>query len=172
MSDRLSCFAIDPGGTTGWALVTVPVRNLLDRQVNLLTDMEFDCGQIVGPENEQAWEIGGMLWSFRGPVIIEDFILRQFRQDADLLAPVRVMEKVDYEIFCANMQRKKTSQLQIKKQQPSLAKSTATDDRLKEWGLWVPGQPHARDSLRHSVTFLRRAKVDRKLLLWAWPEFK
>lgn len=138
--------------------------------MSLLDDMEFDCGQITGPEDLQAQEIGGMLWSFKGPIIIEDFILRQFRQDADLLAPVRMIAKIEYEIFTSNEQRGKSNQQRIKKQQPSLAKSTATDDRMKEWGLWIPGQPHARDALRHGITFLRRAKTDRKILEWAWPQ--
>jgi hypothetical protein len=170
MGERLSVFAVDPGGTTGWAEISVPVESLLDRQVDLFLDLSFDCGQITGDPNSQVEELGGLLWQFKGPVIIEDFILRQFRQDRDLLAPVVVTAKLEYEIFVSNKQR--VYQQRVKRQQPSLAKSTATDDRLREWGLWEVGAPHARDSLRHTMTFLRRAKTDRKLLEWGWPSFR
>lgn len=41
-------------------------------------------------------------------------------------------------------------------QQASAAKGVITDDRLREWGLWVVGQEHARDAVRHLVLLLRR----------------
>lgn len=39
---------------------------------------------------------------------------------------------------------------------PSNAKSTVTDERLKRWGWWVEGQPHARDAVRVAYTWARR----------------
>lgn len=172
MPKTFSVFAVDPGETTGWALLTVSAACLLDRRTSLFEDLEFDCGQVTGSEDIQAVELGEMLWQFRGPVIIEDFILRQFRQDRSLLAPIRLTAKLEYEIYISNEQRGNTGKQRVKKQQPSLAKTTATDERLKEWGLWEVGAPHARDAIRHAVTFLRRAKTDRKLLLWGWPELR
>jgi hypothetical protein len=55
-------------------------------------------------------------------------------------------------------------------QEPSLAMSTATDERLKDWGLYKRegGEEHARDATRHGITFLRRAKDKRNLRYRAW----
>jgi hypothetical protein len=41
---------------------------------------------------------------------------------------------------------------------PSLAMSTVPDDRQKRWGFWVPGKEHARDAVKHNITFLKRRK--------------
>lgn len=40
-------------------------------------------------------------------------------------------------------------------QTPSDAKSIVTDERLKAWGLWHSGSPHIRDAWRHLVKYLR-----------------
>jgi hypothetical protein len=161
----LELLAIDPGGTTGWAHFWIPTANLLGRSLDILEDVEYDCGQLTGSEPEQAMQIRPMLeeMSGTGPVICEDFILRQFRQDAALLSPVRLMAMIEFMVSLIN------EPPPFKKQQPSLAKSTATDERLKDWGLWEKGAPHARDAIRHGVTFLRRAKTDNRLRNWAWP---
>lgn len=45
--------------------------------------------------------------------------------------------------------------LGITYQSAAQAKGVVTDKRLKSWGLWVPGQQHARDAIRHAVTYLR-----------------
>lgn len=54
-------------------------------------------------------------------------------------------------------------------QSASMAKTTATDERLKEAGLYRPGMPHATDAARHVATFIRRARADRALREAAWP---
>jgi hypothetical protein len=54
-------------------------------------------------------------------------------------------------------------------QNASMAKSTATDERLKDAGLYRPGMLHAVDAMRHATTFLRRARADSKLREKAFP---
>ena len=39
-------------------------------------------------------------------------------------------------------------------QSAQTGKAFCTDDRLKEWGLYWPGHPHAMDAARHLCTFL------------------
>lgn len=165
----LNVVGIDPGGTTGWALLWIPTANVLLRDIDVLEDVEFDCGEWSGPEDEQAAKFARFVAGITGPIIIEDFILRQFRQDANLLAPVRVTAKMEYALYEMRLRAGDPLAYRVKKQQPSMAKSTATDDRLKDWGLWEPGKPHARDALRHAVTFLRRARTDRRIRIWGWP---
>lgn len=55
------------------------------------------------------------------------------------------------------------------KQTASLAKTTATDERLKLAGLYRAGLPHATDAARHAVTFLRKARSDSWLRAEGWP---
>jgi len=39
------------------------------------------------------------------------------------------------------------------KQSAQTAKTFCTDERLEEWGLWIPGKQHARDAIRHACYF-------------------
>lgn len=165
--EGLFVVGIDPGETTGWAVLWIPTANVLSREIGLMEDLEYNSGQLTGLENQQVNCIRDVILynAPNGPLIIEDFVLRQFRQDRALLSPVRLTAKIElmheYEGW---------GELHpIRKQQPSLAKSTATDARLREWGMYDVGTPHARDAVRHAMTFLRRAKTDRKLARWAWP---
>lgn len=48
-------------------------------------------------------------------------------------------------------------ELPLYQQQASAAKGVMTDKRLKLMGLWIKGQPHARDAIRHLVIATRRA---------------
>lgn len=168
VDEGLNLFAVDPGGTTGWAMFWIPTANMLARDIDVLEDVEFDCGQWDGPEDKQTDEFLLELSGLDCPIIFEDFLLRQFRRDRDLLSPVRVMAKMEYCLYRLRNDLCDGRAYPVRKQQASLAKSTATDDRLKEWGLWEPGKPHARDAIRHGVTFLRRAKADQRLRDWAW----
>lgn len=83
-------------------------------------------------------------------VCIEDFILREWTQDRSLLSPVRVGAKVEYSMAVSGVIK-----ADVHLQSSSDAKRTVTDERLKRWGFWVEGQPHARDALRHLLLFMR-----------------
>ena len=101
-------------------------------------------------------------------IVMEDFILRKFDQGRDILSPVRVMAALDFGFWSIGRDD------QVFRQQPSLAKTTATDERLKRWGLYrrEGGMNHARDADRHAITFLRRCsqgKGSRLLREQAWP---
>jgi len=87
-------------------------------------------------------------------LVIEDFVLREQTKSRNLLAPVRLTAAIAQEVF--------TDQklIGISIQSPSDAKSAVTDERLKALGLYVRGQQHARDALRHLALFLRRLNPD------------
>jgi hypothetical protein len=55
--------------------------------------------------------------------------------------------------------------IEYHKQMAVVAKSFATDDRLKEWGFWeaTAGQKHARDAIRHGCHFITFGSKDK------WP---
>ena len=101
-------------------------------------------------------------------VLMEDFILRKFDQGRDILVPIRVMAALDFGLWVLGRDD------QVFRQQPSMAKTTVTDERLQRWGFYrrEGGLKHARDADRHAITFLRRCsqgKAGRALREQAWP---
>jgi hypothetical protein len=134
--------------------------------------MEFEVGQIEGGDSTQGLALSQQLAEFSGPVVIEDFVLRQYSADRDLLAPVRITSRIEQTIDLLLQYgyepEDRRGVLPIFKQLPALAKSTCTDARMRRWGVWTPGRPHANDALRHSITFLRRCLVDRSLAVRAF----
>lgn len=116
-------------------------------------------------ELEQVLEIGGLLdlwpdavWGY------EDFIPRSANASREFLAPIRIFSTVTADEVL-NGEKGRVPFVQ----DASMAKNTATDERLKEANLYIPGMPHATDAARHAATFLRRARQDPELRAAAWP---
>lgn len=163
-SEVLELRAYDPGGTTGWAHVWLPTACLAPGGPSILQSIEFEVGQLAGSDRRQGRGLATQLGDFVGPVVIEDFILRKFSAGRDLLAPVRMIARIEQIIELlleyGYEPEDRGRVLRVYKQLPALAKSTCTDERMRRWGIWTPGKPHANDALRHAVTFLRRCLVD------------
>lgn len=183
--------AIDPGETTGWSMWSVYPEALSDPAEKILgnihtwTHGQVDCieqfevlsqqddrnpngTEMVAVVNEAealgVAELVGLLRAWEGAaVVIEHFILRQKRMDAALLSPVRITAALSQWLW----QQKRGYYLQ----QPSYAKTTVTDERLKAWGIYhrAGGLVHARDADRHAITFLRRCKADEAFRAKAFP---
>lgn len=195
-SDFLSptVIAIDPGETTGWSLITVRQDAIIQRKAiheNILTFQhgQVDCGKgqgqletdefagdeaasNVNPGRNPRGEAMGVARLIElidenpgAAIIIENFILdfRKANKSASSLSPVRVTARLEQELWHRN--RAAFRQL------PSLAKTTMSDDRLKEFELYqrTGGLVHARDADRHALTFLRRCQLDPELRWRAWP---
>jgi hypothetical protein len=175
--------ALDPGGTTGWSLITVHPEALIEPNADLFENIfmhqhgQVDCGSHRGNlanslhdgistegEFSGIYDIMELIRAWpSAAVVIEDFQLRQMRMDRDLLSPVRITSAIgmgmwldgrDYHI-----------------QQPADAKNTCSDQRLKEWRMYdnVGGLRHARDADRHAILFLRKAKMKQEFRATAWP---
>jgi hypothetical protein len=150
--------AIDPGGTTGWAVFAFYHSSFADLREGVAF---WTCGEFVGPENDQVDELVELALAWpAADIVIEDFILRQFNMDRALLSPVRITAAFSWAMRgtgIAGGKWKKGQERTFSLQQPSLAMSTVTDARLRSWGYWdgCPG-PHARDAVRHALTFARR----------------
>lgn len=164
--------ALDPGGTTGWSVMSVYPDALADPDVSVLKSMTHTAhGQIGGNENQQAVALGELIAAWPGcALVIESFTLRKFTKGAELLSPVRIISKMDLIVhmgLCGVEHHPR-----VWYQESSLAKRTATDDRLKAWGLYQRegGLEHARDADRHAITFLRRASASKQLRHGAWPD--
>lgn len=140
--------ALDPGGTTGWSIFQVhPLAMCGDPSIPVMPNIEWwDAGEFTGPQDDQIDQILDLLveWPY-ARLVTEDFHLRQVNA---VLDPVEINAIL----------RRETRPRYWVKQQPALAMGTVTDDRQKRWGFWVPGKPHARDAVKHAITFLKRRK--------------
>ena len=147
--------AFDPGGTTGWSVIDVHTDALLSPDYPILANINFwQAGQYEGSLNDQAQEMVDLCRAWEdADIVCEGFIMRQFLPEPSVLDPVRLAAILSYVM----------SPRRVYQQQPSLAMTTVTDDRLKDWKLYgderLTGKPHARDAMRHAITWLRRRKA-------------
>jgi hypothetical protein len=103
-------------------------------------------------DEEEGWEDDVFV------LVVEHFKLRMMSMDDNLLAPVRVENKLLDRLYSGK------STLPIFFQSPSEAMSTVTDTRLKDWAMYDRNSgPHARDADRHAILFLRRFTSDRRI---------
>lgn len=175
--------AIDPGGTTGWSMISIVPEVLIVDNAHILDNIinhqhgQVDCGTRRGNldsslhpgisthgEFSGVYDLAKFIRSWPcAAVIIENFTLRQLRMDSDLLSPVRVTAALGQRLWETGRD--------YHVQSPSDAKNVCTDDRLKEWGLYdaTDGMKHARDADRHAILFLRKAKSNKRLRELAWP---
>ncbi len=185
--------ALDPGGTTGWSLFEVHPEALSPRKehrdIGVLKNVirwrhgQIDCGTSKGDlgtalhagisvsgENAGIGEILGLIrnWPLAA-VVVEDFILdpKRFNTGRDLLSPVRITSGISYDLWLQGRN--------YFVQSPGLAKATARDEQLRNWGFYDRhgGLNHARDADRHALTFLRRCSErsakGQGLRQTAWP---
>lgn len=158
-------FWIDPGETTGWALLAVHREALACSDFAVLDNIvHWDCGDVRGYEWEQCdWLVESAETWPDAALGSEDFILRTYSAARSLLSPVRMTAAWEYE-----MHRRRRY---VWKQQPAEAKVAVSDGRLASWKMLPDGKsPHARDALRHALLFLKRSKSDTQLRGRAWPK--
>jgi hypothetical protein len=163
-----SVFTVDPGGTTGvcWALVP-GVQDPSIELVDAFLDDRMVTAQIGGDEDEQALAVAQWWTSSRAKArrlakadneaqrptsefVCESFTLLRPESDTSLLSPVRLIAKYELLRHLGYFE----GATHFGYQQPS-QKSIVTDEQLQRWGLWLPGQPHACDAVRHAVLRLR-----------------
>lgn len=154
--------AFDPGGTTGWSAISVHPDSLVDPDVPILDNIiHWDQGQIEGDEYTQVDIILEMLDLWDGAAaVMEDFQLRTISAE---LSPERIKTIAGWALS-----RLFDPTRSLFLQMPSM-KETASDDRLKRWDLYRPGEQHARDATRHAIVFLRRAKASGQIREAAFP---
>jgi hypothetical protein len=153
--------AFDPGGVTGWSMFSVYKMAMTSPDYKILDNVVlWSAGEFVGGMVDQVREMMDLVncWP-EAKIIMEQFILRKMTMDPNMLDPVRVMSA--FEFALATGRRRGEPVRVIILQQPSLAMSTVTDERLSAIGYSdsLSGKPHARDAVRHNLTWLRRAKA-------------
>lgn len=174
--NRLEILAFDPGGTTGWSLLVLPVSvggtDVWDHPPDMIVPrkVSWKHGEISSDdgEDEAVFKMGKICASHpAAAIVVEDFILRAERKEKgrDLLSPVRITAKL--ETYLWRMGR------EMFLQNVGQVKPVMTNDRLSIWNVSAEdGLPdHARDADRHALFFMRRClgtqglKVRKK----AWP---
>lgn len=162
--------AFDPGGTSGWAVLSVHPEALVCPDVAILDNMTHESfGQITGDEFVQVDEMIAICQAWPSAVLVtEHFILQKFRQDENLLSLVRLNSALRYGLYAVSDPKVRR---RVYRQNAALAMTTITDERLRRLGYWERsvGQPHARDAIRHGLTFLRRLKTQDSLLTEVFP---
>ena len=168
---------IDPGGITGWGVMNVSPVDLCDDEKPLRNVIQhWSCGEITGNEDEMASQCLELYDVWPDAAIgIEAFTIRKFNQSHEFLSPVRIRSKIEYGLWlmekwsAADEERPIGRPRRLWHEQPSMAKSTLTDDRQREFGLWEPGRDHKRDAIKHCYTFLLKARQSPRVRYYAWP---
>jgi hypothetical protein len=168
---NLHVLGIDPGGTTGWVLLTV-LRSAVfaDAAPDII---EWDYGELTGPEPKQATEIAQMAREIQGldyktgPAIMAEQWDHDpgFKvADREVYSPVRINAQLELLQY-----QNKIGDSTLSFQSRSIAFRAYTDERLKRLGLYVEGSTHIRSATKHAMTTLRRAREQRKFALSLWP---
>lgn len=148
-------FAVDPGGTTGIFAAYAELKPTLKETLEEgLTNRK--AAEVTGDWLYQGREIARLMSRFRFVAnveqqmrmdrihfVFEDFVLRMPATTTNLTSIWVAASAVSF------FNKDGIAAHDLVWQQPSHAKTKATDARLKRWGLWEKGSPHKRDAARH-----------------------
>lgn len=196
LDDYVYVAAFDPGGITGWTVMGVKTRELIDPMHPLHEAVDFiDYGEIhsghgdgsevaaqhpslnMYGENVAVAEMLEIIDKFpTAAVVFEDFILdvNKANMGRELLTPVRLIAAFSFGYHVEEF----PGRFFIQNRSP--VKTTMTDARLKELGLYEQHpRDHIRDSTRHAFYFLRdhvslpgTSIMRQKDRRWrAWPHY-
>jgi hypothetical protein len=156
---------IDPGVTTGWAVIGAPYDSIFSDAPSSIEHHEQ--GEVRGPETAQVKTICKIANRYlplgRLYIVCEDFDIRRLNRTKAYTSPISIRSKLEMALDLGL-----TGAGGLELQMPGLAMQVAPDQRLKAWGLYKPGEDHHKDATRHAITFIRRAKADRSLRERAW----
>lgn len=141
----------DPENEPDWEVFTA---------MKIVNSWSAFCRQIV-------WSVDLPAPSIKKVLVIEDWRARLPMRSASrvVLSPVRIASLVIGMLLASKAMRGLENQtkglirvgdLDVLYQAPVDAKSYASDERLKDWGLWVKGSDHARDANRHMALVIAK----------------
>lgn len=152
--------AVDPGRTTGVARGVFPIADADSVEAAYAAGSQVESWECEGSLKEQTDELvvelddwfSWLLIERSIPVTAQFLVFEDFhprRRNVDLV-PVKLTER-----FEARWDEIPVLPA-IEKQQPSHAKTFATDARLRAWVAWVVGSAHRRDATRHVLLKISR----------------
>lgn len=161
VNNTIYVMGVDPGFTTGVTIIGVPYLSMYGNSPYRRN--YFEMFEVSGSYTSQALEVCDASREFYPlALVVESFYPAKPITTEEYLSPLRVGERI---AFCVET---KYIISPLFRQTPAMAMETAPDSRLKAWGLYQPGADHVKDSTRHVVTFLRRAKDNEQLRDEAW----
>lgn len=161
-----NCVALDPGGTTGWCVVSIHEIAMYSDEYKILENISrWSCGQFTGSVPKQIDDLIDLVDAWDdAEVVAEDFLVRTANSSREVLDPVRLTAPLDWWLARGGARAGDEDWVPraLHLQSPSLAMTTVTDARLVDYGMHslTAGRPHARDALRHALTFARRRKTN------------
>lgn len=180
--------AFDPGGTVGWAHLVFDCRAFSRPSNKALRYLKrWECGEYAGTENEQVGQASRLIWRAkfgdmpynsttdvvvaglsRADVLSEDFELTQLIGGNNLLSPVRINAKLDWEChrwgLKLNLQRR-SMRTAVTAERLIAFGFTSPFRRNGEWSSSGSGKD-AFSAMQHAVTWLRRVKDKSKSQPW------
>lgn len=147
--------ALDPGGTTGWALWEQHLA------IHGTAKDVWNVGQ-MGPEDHHSDLYAHLerCHTHEFTVVCESFEFRQNRQRDN----INLMSREYIGVTKLFGQERSTP---VVFQTAARAKGFVTDQKLKAMGLWWPGNKHAMDAMRHLITYMVQ-KERRYDLIESW----
>lgn len=151
---------IDPGGVSGVAVVWFDPIALFAGATMAKCVLAYSEMFLSGPEDGPNGQVNRYL-RLRNALSghpglatgIESFTIRQFNQDWEFLAPVRIRAAISN-----RMSMIKPDPPTLWSQSPSDAMNAFTNGRLQELRMYTPGPDHINDAKRHALLWLRKLR--------------
>jgi len=172
-SKYIHVLAVDPGGVSGWVILTVPRLCIFGDAPSEIT--EWDYGEFTGAEPVQATAIAelarvtqGLEYRTGPAIVVEDWDRDpSFKsKDEETLSPVRLGAMLMLLRF-----QKRLGDATVHFQSRTLAfgSKATTDEKLRKYGMYVAGSDHIRAATKHAIVLLRRARENRQFAIELWP---
>jgi hypothetical protein len=155
--DVVAIAAVDPGRVTGVARGVFRLDTEMSVAEAFQGADEFESWECEGSDEEQAIELTEELADWFAGLNIGGIAIPNLHlvfEDFQLRTRFASLEPV--EVRAAFNARWTWKVIDIQLQQPSHAKTYATDDRLRRWGAWQKGSTHRRDATRHLLLKLNK----------------
>lgn len=131
--------ALDPGNTTGYSVFSFSEEG----KMSLL-----EAGQLATADVDSATREYSELFRKYNPayIVMEDYRVYGWKVNQHAFSDVLTLRLVGaIETICSIMK------IPYSKQMAQIAKQFSTDHKLQAWNLYIKGQKHARDSIRHAI---------------------
>lgn len=143
--------SFDPGGTTGFAYLSYELET---------KPVLIDSGQIPNGHKGFIEWWGKEINKYENFIVVcESFTLRQGVYGVNL-EPCYVIGALEALVL---------PEYQVIYQSPTY-KALCDNDALKNLGMYLRGQQHARDAVRHSIAYLRTKELHMPTFSTGWPD--
>lgn len=172
----------DPGGTIGWTHFVLSYRAFSRPEHRAIEFVKrWECGEFSGSENEQVAEASRLVWRARfgdmpynsttdvvasglskADILSEDFELTQMIGGDNLLSPVRINAKLDWECYRWGLKlnyQRRSMRTNVTPERLQLAGFDSPYRRNGAWSKSGRGKD-AFAAMQHAIVWLKRVKTE------------